>query len=345
MKSMERMINALPFAFQEPRWFWAFALVPILAAVIYYREKRSQGDFKMNLLPENLAAKSWGLFAFRILYLLLPIFLYSFLILALAQPYSWRKSLNKNQESTYGIDIMLAIDQSLSMQATDFYPNRIEVAKKVASDFIQSRKGDKIGLVFYSGQALLACYPTLDYGKLLQKLNEPIPYDLEPGTAIGVGLGTSLIPLRNKQIRSKVVILLTDGTNNAGDVSPMEAAQIAQGIGTRVYTIGVGTIGIARTPRMTVSGVIYENIPVEIDELTLRNIAELTGGAYYRANDENTLRYIYQQIETLEKRKIPREHRHDYLPSSPEIFLVLALLCWILMWVFDQFIFISSSNA
>lgn len=243
------------------------------------------------------------------------------LIIALARPQS--SSVSENVESE-GIDIVLAMDVSGSMLAEDFKPNRIEAAKRVATDFINGRIGDRIGLVIFSGESFTQCPVTIDHRVLLEQVGEVKSGVLVDGTAIGDGLATAVDRLRNTNGKSKVIILLTDGVNNTGRIGPELALEIAKTYKVRVYTIGVGTNGgqapyPAQTPG---GGTVMTMMPVQIDEELLRKIATQTGGAYYRATGNNSLKSIYEQIDKLEKTKVEvSSYKH-----FAELFFPLALL-------------------
>jgi Ca-activated chloride channel family protein len=228
-------------------------------------------------------------------------------VVALARP-QFTESETKIKAS--GIDIVVAIDLSGSMEAEDFEikgerVNRLQMAKDVLKKFIDRRPGDRIGLVAFAGKAYIASPPTLDHDFLEQNLERLQLHMIEEGTAIGSGLSAAVNRLRELQSKSKIVILMTDGQNNAGKVPPLTAAEAAQALGTKVYTIGVGTQGTAPMPMMDVFGrKVYRPVPVDIDEKTLREIAGKTGGKYYRADNAETLRKIYDEIDTLEKSEV-----------------------------------------
>lgn len=214
-----------------------------------------------------------------------------------------------NERTVEGIDIMLAMDVSTSMLAEDLMPNRIEAAKQVAAEFIIDRPNDNIGLTIFAGEAFTQCPMTTDHTSLLNLL-KAVRTDIaangliSDGTAIGMGLANAVSRLKDSKAKSRVVILLTDGSNNMGDISPMTAAQIAKSLGIRVYTIGVGTNKVARYPMPVAGGVQYVNIPVEIDVKTLNGIAATSDGHFYRATNTKELRRIYKDIDQLEKSKM-----------------------------------------
>ena len=237
-----------------------------------------------------------------------------------------------------GIDIMMAVDVSTSMLAEDLRPNRIEAAKQVASEFIVGRPNDNIGLSIFAGEAFTQCPMTTDHASLLSLLQN-VRTDIaargliEDGTAIGMGLANAVSRLKESKAKSKVVILLTDGSNNRGDISPMTAAEIAKSLGIRVYTIGVGTNNVAPYPMPVAGGVQYVNIPVEIDTKTLSEIAVATEGDFYRATNTKELRNIYKEIDQLEKSKLNvktfSKRYEAYQPFA--LVAVIALLLEILL--------------
>jgi Mg-chelatase subunit ChlD len=223
------------------------------------------------------------------------------LIVVLARPQS---TDNWQNSSTEGIDIMLTMDISGSMLAQDLKPNRLEAAKDVAASFINGRPNDNIGLVLFSGESFTQCPLTTDHTVLLNLFKDIHSGMIEDGTAIGLGLANAVSRIKDSQAVSKVIILLTDGSNNMGEIAPVTAAEIARTFGVRVYTIGVGTKGEAPYPFQTAFGVQYQNVPVDIDEETLSQIASITGGQYFRATDNASLKEIYAEIDKMEKTKI-----------------------------------------
>ncbi len=225
----------------------------------------------------------------------------AFLIVALARPQSFSSGQNVTTE---GIDIVIALDISGSMISEDFKPNRVEAAKNVADKFINGRPNDRIGLVVFARQAFTQCPITIDHDVLENLLQKVEPGMVPDGTAIGNGIADAVGRLKDGQAKSKVIILLTDGVNNAGEIDPLTAAEIAKTYGIRVYTIGVGTEGEAPYPIQTPFGIRYQMMPVEIDEGLLQTIAQTTGGQYFRATNNKTLNEIYKKIDKLEKSKI-----------------------------------------
>lgn len=245
------------------------------------------------------------------------------LVIAIARP---QKSDSWKTENTEGIDIMFAMDISGSMELPDFKPNRLEAAKALAIDFIKSRPNDNIGLVVFAGESFTQCPLTTDHAVLINLFNAVSFNMIEDGTAIGLGLANAVARIKDGPARSKVIILLTDGSNNAGDITPITAGEIAQTFGVRVYTIGVGSHGDIRMPYQTPLGVRYQVINSTFDEAPLKEIAQMTGGVYFRATDNNSLRTIYSEIDQLEKTKI----RVREFSKKEEVYHIFALLALIL---------------
>ena len=269
------------------------------------------------------------------LQLLLRLAVFVLLVLILARPQTQNSWKN---ESVEGIDIMLAMDVSTSMLAEDLRPNRIEAAKQVAAEFIVGRPNDNIGLSIFAGEAFTQCPMTTDHASLLNLLRN-VRTDIaqrgliEDGTAIGMGLANAVSRLKDSKAKSRVVILLTDGSNNRGDLSPMTAAEIARSFGIRVYTIGVGTNKVAPYPMSVAGGIQYINIPVEIDTKTLFEIAAATDGDFYRATNNKELMQIYKEIDKLEKSKLNvKKFSRRYEAYQPfALAAVLLLLLEILL--------------
>lgn len=333
------------YEFLEPIWFWGLLVIPMFSILLFRLDRRRTGDWKINSTNPLLPPTKINILAlFRSIFIQLPAAILALLIIAMAKPYSWQESEQKHEENKYGIDIIIALDVSMSMYATDFEPNRLEAAKEVATSFINGRNGDKIGLVQYAGEAFTSCPPTLDYPILIEQLNKADGIEMEPGTAIGTGLGTSVVQLRNNALKSKVIILLTDGSNNSGDISPEEAALLAKEKGICVYTIGIGSNGMASTPVMTPTGMIYQNMPVEIDEQTLTQIATTTGGMYFRAEDKKGLEDIYEEIELMEKRKITHKVVQADPPPTPHAFLNWAFVLFMLYMLIKTLLFLPQPH-
>ena len=311
-------------------------LIPYLIWYVGYRKKSEPTIQLSDTYAYLKAPKSWRM---RMMHLpmLLRLLTFFLLVVVLARPQtrnSW------DQRTTEGIDIMLAMDVSTSMLAEDLKPNRMEAAKSVAAEFISGRPDDNIGLTIFAGEAFTQCPMTVDHQTLLNLLHN-VRTDIakngliEDGTAIGMGLSNAVSRLKDSKAKSKVVILLTDGSNNRGDISPMTAASIAKSVGVRVYTIGVGTNKVARYP-MEVGGTIqYVNMPVEIDTKTLSDIAATTDGHFYRATNMAALKQIYKDIDKLEKTKIDvKKFSKFYEAYQPfAMAAILALLLELLLRV------------
>jgi len=287
------------------------------------RIKRGQGTLMISSVNSLVGTRSW-----KNLFMHLPFILrmlaFGLLILAMARP-----QIQNDQElvSGQGIDIILCLDISGSMLAQDFSPNRMEAAKNVASEFIDNRPADRIGLVIFSGESFTMCPLTTDRSVLKSQLYNVESGLLEDGTAIGSGLATSVQRLQSSDAKSKVIILLTDGENNGGLIDPNTAKEIAKSLGVRVYTIGVGTEGYAPVPVQTPSGIIMQKEKVSIDEKLLTQIANETGGKYFRATDNESLHKIYTEIDRLEKSKI----QITTLKRFQEEFFPFALLAGLLL--------------
>ena len=309
-------------------------IIPYLIWYVMYRKKTEPTMRMSDTYAFRYAPRSWKV-TLMPLSMLLRILAFTMIVLVLARPQTHNSWSNKSIE---GIDIMLAMDVSTSMLAEDLKPNRIEAAKQVASEFIAGRPDDNIGLSIFAGEAFTQCPMTTDHASLLNMLQN-VRTDIaargliEDGTAIGMGLANAVSRLKESKAKSKVVILLTDGSNNRGDISPMTAAEIARSLGIRVYTIGVGTNNVAPYPMPVAGGVQYVNIPVEIDTKTLSEIAAATEGDFYRATNTKELRNIYKEIDQLEKSKLNvktfSKRYEAYQPFA--LVAILALLLEILL--------------
>ena len=309
--------------FAHPYFFLLLLLVPLAIWLYLWREKRPATFTLSTIGAFRGRMVSWRT---RLRWLPFALALLAFLsgVVALARPQS---SNAYSTESTEGINIVLALDISGSMLAKDLQPNRFEAAKSVAGEFVSSRPYDNIGLVVFAGESYTQCPLTTDHAVLLNMINGVEMGLVNDGTAIGSGLATAVNRLKEIKEGSKVVILLTDGTNNSGTIAPVTAAEIAASFGIRVYTIGVGTMGEALYPIQTYLGVEYVSMPVEIDEASLKQIASATGGQYFRATDNNSLHKIYEEIDQLEKVKLKVEsftQKEELFP--PYLWAALILL-------------------
>lgn len=304
--------------FLNPKYlFLLLLLIPLIAWYLIALSKR-QASFKLASADAFKTGKSTLRVYMRHLPFLLRIMALALTIIVIARP----QSVNSWEESeSEGIDIVLALDVSGSMLAQDLQPDRLKAAKRVASEFVTDRKNDNIGLVVFAGESFVQCPLTTDHKVLLNLLNE-IEYGIiEDGTAIGLGLASSVNRLKDSESRSRVVILLTDGTNNRGQIAPLTAADMARSYGIRVYTVGVGSKGTAPTPVQTPYGVRMQNLPVDIDEKTLTEISSITGGKYFRAEDTDALRRVYDDIDEMEKYLISVQN----VTHRQELFLPFAL--------------------
>jgi len=301
--------------FTQPGYFWLLALVPLMVWYEWRWRKRALSQITFpGLAPVRGKPVTWREIL-RPVPFGLRLVAVALLVTALARPQSTSKGENVTSE---GISIVLAMDLSSSMLAEDLRPNRIEAAKKVALDFIDGRPNDLIGLVVFSGESFTQCPITSDHTVLKNLMSDIKSGLLEDGTAIGEGLATAIARLKDSKAKSKVIILLTDGVNNAGSIAPLTAGEIARTFGIRVYTIGVGRNGMAPYPMRTPFGIQYTNMEVQIDENTLREISGATDARYFRATDNSKLRAIYDEIDKMEKTKvqITEFHRHseEYFP-------------------------------
>jgi Ca-activated chloride channel family protein len=292
-------MNGIKFA--EPMYLYLLVLVPAMIAFYIFKQHNTYASLRMpGLQPFKNAGSTFRNYLRHILFALRALAI-TLLIIILARP---QKSDTFQDISTEGIDIILALDISGSMLARDFKPDRLEASKNVAIEFVSGRPYDRIGLVVFSGESFTQCPLTTDHAVLINLMREIQSGMIEDGTAIGMGLATSVNRIKDSEAKSKVIILLTDGVNNRGEIAPATAAGIARTFGIRVYTIGVGTQGVAPYPVQTPYGVQYQNMQVEIDEAILKEIAKSTGGRYFRATDNNKLVQVYSEIDQLEKSKI-----------------------------------------
>ena len=308
-------------------------LILLVPYIVWYILKGRQSEPSMRVSTTRMYAtmpQSYKVYLRHVPFVLRMIAL-TLLVVVLARPQStdsWQSS------EVEGIDIMLAMDVSTSMLAEDLKPNRLEAAKQVAADFINGRPNDNIGLTVFAGQSFTQSPLTVDHAVLLNLFNSvscSMATDgiIEDGTAIGLGIANAVSRLKDSKAKSKVIILLTDGSNNRGDISPLTAAEIAKTYGIRVYTIGVGTNGTAPYPYQGFGGTRYVQVPVEIDESTLIQIAETAGGQYYRATSNSKLKEVYEEIDKLERTKMNVKNlsrkSEEYWP-----FALWAMVCLLL---------------
>ncbi|HEY8388403.1 MAG TPA: VWA domain-containing protein [Parasegetibacter sp.] len=308
--------------FAQPEFLWLLLLLPVMLVWYFMKGKDAPSTFMVSTI-RNFPARSWKQYLRHILPIL-RVAATGALILALARPQ--QRNLEE-QVTGEGIDIMLCLDVSGSMLAQDFIPNRLEAAKEVAANFVESRPTDRIGLVIFSGESFTQCPLTSDRKMLISQIFNIRSGFLEDGTAIGSGLATSVDRLRSSASATKIVILLTDGENNGGMIDPSTAKEIAKTLGVKVYTIGVGTEGTAPVPHRTPMGVIMQMEKVNIDEKLLTEIANETGGKYFRAKDKNALQKIYNEIDQLEKSKVEiTTYRRAIEKFHPLVIIAFGLL-------------------
>ncbi len=314
------------FRFANPEFLVLFAILPVLIYYYIKRNNKSGATLRYSNLGIIKTVKKSPWKQYRHILFVLRLLVISLLIIGFARPQAGR---SEEEIITEGIDIILAMDVSSSMLAEDFKPkNRLEAAKVVAANFVQGRNNDRIGLVVFSGLSFTQCPLTLDYGILLRFMEDIHIGMIEDGTAIGMAMANCVNRLRDSKAKSKVVILLTDGRNNRGELDPVTAAKVAKAYNIRVYTIGAGKLGEALYPYDDpIFGKRYVKVPVEIDEDLLRQMAEITGGQYFRATDETSLEKIYSEIGEMEKTKIEVKEYTRY----KELFINYVLLAVILL--------------
>jgi Ca-activated chloride channel family protein len=317
--------------FAQPVFLYLLILVPAMIAFYVLRQHKANATLRVSGLQqfENsfLTFRHWLrhiLFALRTAAV-------GLLIIVLARP---QASNNYQDVSTEGIDIVFTLDISGSMLARDFKPDRLEASKNVATEFITGRPYDRIGLVVFSGESFTQCPVTTDHAVLINLLREMKSGMIEDGTAIGEGLATAVNRIKDSKAKSKVIILLTDGVNNRGMIAPLTAAEIAKTYGIRVYTIGVGTQGVAPYPVQTPFGIQYQDTPVEIDEAILKQIAQMTDGRYFRATDNEKLIQVYSEIDKMEKSRI--DVRQFKVREEKYLLPALIAFCLILFEMFAR---------
>ena len=318
------MFNNIEFA--NPGFLYLLIIIPLMGIWYWYKLRTSHPTLQVSS-RESFPGKGKSIkqYLYHILFVF-RIMVVTLLILTLARPQS---SLSRKDVSIEGIDIVMALDVSSSMLAQDLKPDRLEAAKSVASDFIKARPNDRIGLVIFSGETFTQVPLTTDQSIIENMFKSIQSGMIEDGTAIGDGLATSVNRLKESQAISKVVILITDGVNNAGSVDPSSAAEIAKLYGVRIYTIGVGSMGTAPYPVQTPFGIQYQNMEVQIDEQLLQQVAEATEGRYFRATSNRKLEEIYREIDQLEKSKIDvtefKKKKEEFLPLALAAILFLLL--------------------
>lgn len=328
-------------SFMHPHFLWLLLVIPIALFWHYFIKNQQDVALKMST-TEGLSTKKSLLIKLRPFLYVLKLLALSFIIIALARPRNTQKS--SYTDNTSGIDIVIATDVSGSMLATDFKPNRLEAIKEVAHTFIQKRTNDRIGLVVYAGESYTRTPVTSDKAMLLNSLKE-VQYNgmvLQDGTAIGIGLATAINRLKDSKTKSKIIILLTDGVNNVGSLDPISAAEIAKSYGIKVYTVGVGTNGMANFPvaKDANGNIVFQPQKVEIDEKLMQEIAATTNGKYFRATDNKKLEAIYDEIDRLEKSKIT-ENRFMMFDEQFRPWLLIGLFLLALEMILSRTIFKS----
>jgi len=295
------MFNFSDIEFAYPYVLYGLAIIPVIVIWYWRRNKKSTPDITYSSLKVFGTLKPTFKERLRHIPFILRMLAVAFLIVALARPQTYSTGENVYTE---GIDIAMVLDISGSMLAEDFEPNRLEAAKDVINDFIKGRTTDKIGLVVFARDSFTQCPLTIDYSVLRNLLKDIKSGMINDGTAIGNAIANGVNRLKDSDAKSKVMILITDGVNNAGEVDPVTAAQIAETFGIRIYTIGVGTRGQAPYPFKTALGTRYQMVPVEIDESLLQQISGMTGGRYFRATNNEKLKEIYNEIDKLERSRV-----------------------------------------
>ncbi|WP_179415024.1 vWA domain-containing protein [Mucilaginibacter sp. E4BP6] len=311
--------------FAQPGFFWLLLIIPLMVAYYWWRNSKLQGTLGMSTTKSFALPHKSQMHIFRHYSIVLRCLAFIAIIVALARPQS---AMSWENETTEGIDIMIASDISGSMLSEDFKPNRLEAGKNIAIDFIKARPDDRIGLVIFSGESFTQCPLTIDHDVLINLFADIHNGMIDDGTAIGMGLATAVNRLKDSEAKSKVIILLTDGVNNTGSIPPITAAEIAKQFNIRVYTVGIGTNGSAPYPfKDQMGNVHYQMIPVDVDEKTLTQIADITGGKYFRARNNTELTQIYSQIDKMEKVKIAVTQYH----KKTERYLPIAIIALILL--------------
>lgn len=289
--------------FANPEFFWLLLLLPLMLLWYWFWNKKSQANVTFSTTIAFKKTKSWSDALYHLLFVLRMIAI-ALIVVALARPQT--HSENAKTKITDGIDIVMAIDVSASMLSQDLKPNRFEALKKVASQFVKDRPNDRIGLVIYAGESYTKTPVTTDKSIILNALSEITYGQIEDGTAIGMGLATAVNRLKESKAKSRVIILLTDGVNNTGFIDPQTAAELAAEYGIKVYTVGIGTNGMALSPyALNADGsIIYRMQQVDIDEPLMKKIAQVTKGRYFRATNNQKLQQIYDEINQMETTKI-----------------------------------------
>lgn len=311
-------------SFQYPYLLFLLLLLPLMFFYQRYYDKKKATNIIYSDLSQFATARKTFKLRIRKLPDYLRMLAVAVLVIAISRP---QLSISTDEKSIEGIDIVLALDISTSMLAEDFKPNRLESAKNVAKEFIENRKSDNIGLVVFAGEAYTKCPSTIDHKVLLDLLSSTESGHIDDGTAIGDGLATAINRVKDTKTKSKVIILITDGVNNMGAIDPITAASIAKEYNIRVYTIGIGKKGHAPYPYYTPFGKQYQNVEVKIDEELLKEVANTTGGKYFRSTKNSSLQEIFKEIDTMEKTKIDVSlYKHTKDIGGEFILLALVIL-------------------
>jgi len=329
------MLKNITFA--NPQFFWLLLVLPLMVAWCMYWNKKSKPNVTLSSTIAFRKISSWkdylyhSLFALRLLAVAL-------ITIALARPQT--HSENAQTKITDGIDIVMAIDVSSSMLSQDLKPNRFEALKKVASQFVKDRPNDRIGLVVYAGESYTKTPVTTDKSIILNSLAELTYGQVEDGTAIGMGLATAVNRLKESKAKSRVIILLTDGVNNTGVIDPLIAAELAAEYGIKVYTVGIGTNGMALSPyALNPDGsIMYRMLQVEIDESLMKKIAQITHGRYFRATNNQKLQQIYDEINKLETSKI-EEFKYTEVDEKFRLLVIIATVLLLLEFLLKHTVF------
>ena len=317
--------------FANPEFFWLLLLLPLMLLWYWFWNKKSQANVTFSTTIAFKKTKSWSDALYHLLFVLRMIAI-ALIVVALARPQT--HSENAKTKITDGIDIVMAIDVSASMLSQDLKPNRFEALKKVASQFVKDRPNDRIGLVIYAGESYTKTPVTTDKSIILNALSEITYGQIEDGTAIGMGLATAVNRLKESKAKSRVIILLTDGVNNTGFIDPQTAAELAAEYGIKVYTVGIGTNGMALSPyALNADGsIIYRMQQVDIDEPLMKKIAQVTKGRYFRATNNQKLQQIYDEINQMETTKI-EEFKYTEVDEKFRWWVLVAGLLLLLEFV------------
>ncbi|PIE48516.1 MAG: aerotolerance regulator BatA [Flavobacteriales bacterium] len=327
------------FDFLHPRFFWLFLL--LIPVIWWFYSKRHTASARLKISDTNgfKTETSWKTKG-RYILPFLRLLALSFLIVALARPVN--RSVNTKTKTSRGIDIVMAIDISASMLAEDLRPNRLKALKLVAERFVNQRPNDRIGIVAYAGESYSKTPITSDKDVVIRTIKDLEWGELEGGTAIGMGLGSAINRIKNSKAKSKVIILLTDGVNNSGFIDPITASKMAQELGIKVYTIGIGTNGMARFPvgRRANGSLIFQRQPVEIDEALLKQVAKNTGGLYFRATSNSKLQEIYDEINKMEKTDV-EEIKYEIFEKLYRQWVLWALALVVIEYILRKTVFKS----